>query len=95
MEMEKENSSRGTTTTTPRSKPAEQSPVYGYLLVIKEKDGDFSHIFAVDKKVVDIGRGSRNDIRLNARMFSRLHATITITEEEETLRVSVGVCNMQ
>lgn len=65
--------------------------VYGFILVMGEDNSpDVSHVFGVCKKQINIGRGSKNDIRLNARMFSRLHVTLAVTEEEEGARIKVS-----
>lgn len=87
----KGNIIESTASTTVPPLAAGQGRVYGFLLVVNEKDdrSEFSHIFAVDKKIVSIGRDSRSDIRMNAGLFSRLHATITITQHDGTLRVSI------
>lgn len=56
---------------------------YGYILALNENGQGIKRIFGICKNVINMGRGSRNDIRLNARMFSRLHVTMTISQEDD------------
>ncbi len=61
--------------------------VYGYLLAMEDEGASAKRIFGIGKNEICIGRGSKNDIRLNARMFSRHHVTLTITKEDGIVKV--------
>lgn len=61
--------------------------VYGYLLAMEDDGAGAKRIFGIGKNEIRIGRGSKNDIRLNARMFSRHHVTLTITKEDGNVKV--------
>lgn len=97
---EKENAT-STKTRTPTSNPGSprrsagvnvnagqsQQKIYGFILAMNDTGHGVKRIFGVGKNTINIGRGSKNDIRLNARMFSRLHVSVLISEEGDGLKV--------
>lgn len=72
------------------SQEVDDARVYGYLLAMEDEGTNAKRIFGIGKNEIRIGRGSRNDIRLNARMFSRHHVTLTVTKEEGNLKVCIA-----